>query len=144
MIKRIFSLAEAKGLGLSEGFVDKAIDTESKKIVSYMEGSTFDELAIKYLSLGLTEYIIGVNEVDGESASIVDARGTSLSAVFVAMGLGDKYEEEYGDYADLLYRMRNEPNSLTVTRVSFEKLTSTEIKASIASVSRGTAAHDEI
>ena len=142
MIKRISSLAQAKEMGLTEGYVGKIVDTETNAIVGYSDGSTFDKEAVNAISENMTEYLLGIPTV-GDEPIIITAYGTSLKLALMALGLGDPYEEEWGDFVGTLDVLRNHVEHVAVRRIEFTELEPPEIALAVRSITGEDESEDE-
>jgi hypothetical protein len=129
--KRIHSLAEAKSLGLTQGFVSKAVDLTTKQIVGYAQGSTFDQEALDAIHLQISEYLLYINPDNPDEFVEFSVHGISLVSALIALGLGNEYEEEYGDYAGFLDQVRKNPECLRVDRVAYVTMESEQVCSSV-------------
>lgn len=121
-IKLIQSLAEARTLGLSEGFVSVAVDTKTKKIVGYVQGATFDAQAIQAVSNNLVQFVFG--EPWGLSVYAIN-----LATAFIALGITSPYAEEWGDHGALITALKTMPVNVYARRVHSEVIEPSEIQA---------------
>lgn len=122
-VKRIFSLAEARQYGLRESAVNKAIDTETKKIVGWVGGATFGGEAC---ADGIKEFhLLCPPAAFGDH--VFRLHGTTLSAALIALGVGHDYEETYGDHRGLIEMLKKNPEDVYVYRVDYVRLPQDEV-----------------
>ena len=93
----IGSLAHAQELGLGEGFVFKVVDLDSKLIVGYDEGSTFDQESLRDVDRRTRTFLLSHPD-DPESRKI---RGVNLTAALMSIDPGIvehmlEHLDEYG------------------------------------------------
>ena len=123
-ITLLHSLGEAQALGLSEGYVSKVVDIGTKKIVGYVEGATFDQQAINAIADNMNQYRFF-------APWELVAHGVNLAAVFIALGLGRAYAEDWGDYGALLKALRTNSEEVNIVRVRSDVIEESEIRAII-------------
>ena len=116
MIKRVFSLHQARKYGLDEGGVSTAVDTESNTIVAYVEGQTLSRIALVRLAEDMNCYRV-YYDLDSAGSCSVHGFAIDLHSLFIALGLGCSYEEEWGDYRAVLELLRKDPEKVQVTQV---------------------------
>ena len=113
-IKRILSLAEAKSLGFSEGFVSKTVDLDTKQIVAYPQGGCFDQEALNALAVPIHTFQFWVLLDSGQLDGPLEINAQSLEYAFIAMGLGCSYEDNWGGYRGLLRVLREQPKRVSI------------------------------
>lgn len=134
--KLVWSLAAAKDLNLTEGYVGKVYDPSSKKIVGYAQSSTFDSVSLKAIDYdNIRTYVFGycVGDED-DRPRVVDVVATSLDNALLAIGITNEYEHNWGDFGWLIEALLHDPHNIVVKTVSLAPVNRSDVSSAVSRI----------
>jgi len=96
VLAQSYASLESEGITPQDTLIGKVIDKSTGMIIGYTQGSTFSKEGLRQISPDLKEY-----EVITPSSS-VKVFAINKDVALQTLGLGNSYEEEWGDYAGIL------------------------------------------
>lgn len=131
MIKLIRTTNEALKLGFNPDYVGKVVDINTRQVVGYVADCTPKNKLPD--NCFCTKYVFIFTDFMN-----IRVFGNNLVSALAALGLGDRYEERYGDRKDILFKLKTNPKKISIVRISREVVTVGEIQTAIDELAENT------